>query len=86
MTTSTGDELAILSFDVDPSQNEFSTEVREALDRLPNCLRETFLLVAVQDFTHKEAATRLGIPIGTALSRVSKARKRLHDYLSDFRG
>lgn len=84
-TTSTGEPLAILTFDADPSRNEFSTEVREALDELPDTLRETFMLVAVNDFTHQEAADYLGIPIGTALSRVSKARDRLHRQLSDFR-
>jgi len=86
VTTSTGDPMRVECFDLDPSQHEFCTDIREALDRLPDCIRETFLLVAVDELTHQEAADHLGIPIGTALSRVSKARHRLHRQLGDFRG
>jgi RNA polymerase sigma-70 factor (ECF subfamily) len=78
--------IAVLTFDVDPAQNEFSPEVQRALNQLSDCVRETFLLVAVQGYTHQEAATHLGIPLGTALSRVSKARIRLHKQLVNFRG
>jgi RNA polymerase sigma-70 factor (ECF subfamily) len=51
------------------------------LDQLPTELRETLLLVVVGELTHQEAADLLEIPLGTVLSRVSRARTRLRDYL-----
>ena len=54
---------------------------QRALGRLPEDLRETLLLVVVAELTHQEAADLLGIPLGTVLSRVSRARKRLREYL-----
>jgi len=65
----------------DPLRDEFSDEVQHALDRLPDVLRETLLLVVVAGLTHQEAADLLGVPLGTVLSRVSRARRRLREYL-----
>lgn len=65
----------------DPLRNDFTDEVQRALGRLPRELRETLLLVVVAELTHQEAADLLGIPLGTVLSRVSRARKRLREYL-----
>ena len=68
----------------DPFRDEFSDEVQAALARLPAELRETLLLVVVGELTHQEAADLLGIPLGTVLSRVSRARTRLRDYLGAY--
>ena len=65
----------------DPTQNEYSDQVQQALNRLSGELRETLLLVVVAELTHREAADLLGVPLGTVLSRVSRARKRLREYL-----
>jgi RNA polymerase sigma-70 factor, ECF subfamily len=65
----------------DPSRNEYTDEMQQALDRLPADLRETLLLVVVGELTHQEAAEELGVPLGTVLSRVSRARKRLRELL-----
>lgn len=65
----------------DPFVNEFTDEVQAALDRLPAELRETLLLVVVGELTHQEAADLLGIPLGTVLSRVSRARSRMREFL-----
>ena len=65
----------------DPLHNEISDEMQQALARLPDELRETLLLVVVAELTHQEAADLLEIPLGTVLSRVSRARKRLREYL-----
>lgn len=53
-------------------------EVRAALARLPEDQRTVLLLVAVEDLSYAEAAKVLGIPIGTVMSRLSRARDRLH--------
>jgi RNA polymerase sigma-70 factor (ECF subfamily) len=65
----------------DPLRYEYADEVQRALDRLPDMLRETLLLVVVGELTHQEAADLLGVPLGTVLSRVSRARRRLREYL-----
>ena len=55
--------------------------MQQALGRLPDELKETLLLVVVAELTHQEAADLLDIPLGTVLSRVSRARNRLREYL-----
>lgn len=65
----------------DPFRDEYSDEVQAALDLLPTELRETLLLVVVGELTHQEAADLLEVPLGTVLSRVSRARARLREYL-----
>jgi len=65
----------------DPFAGEFTDEVQAALDRLPHELRETLLMVVVGELTHQEAADLLDVPLGTVLSRVSRARARLREYL-----
>lgn len=67
--------------DRDPFEAELSAAMQRALGRLPPELRETLLLVVVGGLTHQEAADVQGIPLGTVLSRVSRARARLHEYL-----
>ena len=65
----------------DPFANEYGDEMQQALARLPVELRETLLLVVVGELTHQEVADLLHIPLGTVLSRVSRARQRLRQYL-----
>ncbi len=65
----------------DPLANELSDEMQGALDRLPKELRETLLFVVVGELTHQEVANMLEIPLGTVLSRVSRARRRLREFL-----
>jgi len=55
--------------------------MQSALGQLPEQLRETLLLVVVGELTHQEVADLLDLPLGTVLSRVSRARTRLRDYL-----
>jgi RNA polymerase sigma-70 factor (ECF subfamily) len=65
----------------DPFEDELSSAMQQALGRLPEELRETLLLVVVGGLTHQEAADLQGVPLGTVLSRVSRARVRLREYL-----
>jgi RNA polymerase sigma-70 factor (ECF subfamily) len=65
----------------DPTTNDFTDEMQEALSQLPAELRESLLLVVVGELTHQETADTLGVPLGTVLSRVSRARQRLRRHL-----
>ncbi|MBL9080665.1 MAG: RNA polymerase sigma factor [Planctomycetales bacterium] len=79
-----GDELSLLSVrGSDPTDEQYTDEVQAALEKLHDDLRETLLLVVVGELTHQEAADLLDVPIGTVLSRVSRARRRLRELLQD---
>lgn len=65
----------------DPLANDFTDEMQQALSKLPVELKETLLLVVVGELTHQEAADLLEVPLGTVLSRVSRARTRLRESL-----
>ena len=51
--------------------------VRQAMQRLPEEQREALALVSVEGLPYAEAAELLGVPIGTLMSRVARARQRL---------
>jgi len=57
-------------------------DLQVALLRLPEEQREVLLLVGLEQMTYDEAAGVLGIPIGTVMSRLSRARERLRSLLS----
>lgn len=52
-------------------------EVVAALQKLPEEQREVLVLVCVEDFSYRDAADVLSIPIGTVMSRLARARKNL---------
>lgn len=64
----------------DPLSDDLTDEMQRALTMLPRELRESLLLVVVGELTHQETATALGVPLGTVLSRVSRARLRLRKH------
>ena len=65
----------------DPLAGDYTDEMQHALAQLPEELRETLLLVVVGELTHQEVADMQEIPLGTVLSRVSRARRRLRELL-----
>ena len=52
-------------------------ELLRALETLPEEQRSVLLLVSVEDLSYAEAARVLDIPLGTVMSRLSRARERL---------
>ena len=61
-------------------------ELAEALGALPTALREAFLLVKGEGFTHSEAASVLKIPVGTVYFRVHVAIRKLRVALGPIPG
>lgn len=55
--------------------------VQSAIDELPVYFREVLLLCDVEEMSYQEIAETLSIPIGTVMSRLSRARKTLRDGL-----
>ena len=51
--------------------------LREAVAALPDVLRETLVLRELQGCSYNEIATITGVPLGTVMSRLSRARARL---------
>jgi RNA polymerase sigma-70 factor (ECF subfamily) len=76
--------------DVDVVSNELAApggvpdqalDLQRCLGRLPMEQREVLLLVTLQDLGYEEAARITGVPIGTVMSRLSRARARLRDLM-----
>lgn len=55
--------------------------VPQALENLPNEYREILALHAVEGLSYKELSAVIGVPMGTVMSRLSRARSRLQTEL-----
>ena len=60
----------------------FLSEVFSKIGELPEGQRVVVLLAYVEGFTYQETADTLGIPIGTVMSRLASARKKITGALS----
>jgi RNA polymerase sigma-70 factor (ECF subfamily) len=58
-------------------------DLQAALRRLPDEQREVVLLVGLEQLSYAEAAQALDVPIGTVMSRLSRARERLRQLLDE---
>jgi RNA polymerase sigma-70 factor (ECF subfamily) len=78
------DELVYNNAVFTPATPEHLTdeEVIAAVDQLPGHYREVILLTDVHDFSYKETAEILNVPIGTVMSRLNRARKQLKKTLA----
>jgi len=56
--------------------------LNRALEELPTAFREVLVLLEVEGLSYKEIASVLDIPIGTVMSRLARARRRLRESLS----
>ena len=52
-------------------------EVRQAIAELPEEQRLVLALVSIEGLSYRDAAEQLGVPIGTVMSRLSRARGKL---------
>jgi len=57
-------------------------QIRKALEALPVPAREIILLCEVEEMSYSEMGQALGIPVGTVMSRLARARKALRALLA----
>lgn len=68
------EEVEDTSHDGDPEYRLLCRQIVTAVDKLPEAQRVVMMLVAVEGFSYREAADILEVPIGTVMSRLSRAR------------
>jgi RNA polymerase sigma-70 factor (ECF subfamily) len=82
----TSDDEALLDQTLvyEPSIPEHITDedMLAALDQVPQNYRDVLLLADVQEFSYKEVADTLNIPVGTVMSRLSRGRNILRTQLT----
>ena len=61
---------------------EVSDEILQAVGELPPDHRKVFLMAALDESPYHEIARKLGIPMGTVMSRLWRARRTLRERLS----
>jgi RNA polymerase sigma-70 factor (ECF subfamily) len=64
-------------------RNASREEVRQALEEMPPEYREVLVLRELEEMDYKEIAEIAGIPMGTVMSRLSRARDRLRKVLEE---
>lgn len=64
---------------------EMLSHVNVAMNTLPDEQRAILSLVAVQGMSYKEVASSMEIPVGTVMSRLSRARSALLDMMKPYR-
>jgi RNA polymerase sigma-70 factor (ECF subfamily) len=63
-----------------------SERVRTALETLPVALREVLVLREIEELSYREISNVTGVPMGTVMSSLSRARQRLRQELRAFAG
>jgi len=62
---------------------DLSPSTQGKLDALPETFRTVLKLVDLGDLTYREAASELGVPVGTVMSRLHRGRKLLASQLQE---
>jgi RNA polymerase sigma-70 factor, ECF subfamily len=79
------DDMVGFEVSVEPEQEtNFSIAlITNALDTLPAQQREVLVLISLEEMSYKEASEIIGVPIGTVMSRLSRARSYLQSVLEE---
>ena len=65
------------------AQNQIVDRVRAAISQLPLGQRQVLTLVDLEEFSYAEVASILGVPAGTVMSRLCRARRSLKELLQE---
>ncbi len=76
-TVELDDETPISALHAPPADGMQLRDLESALKTLSVEQREILLLVALEEMTYEEVSATLAIPVGTVMSRLSRARQRL---------
>ena len=68
-------------FVTEPQWDALEEVLQEEIDRLPECYRAPIVLCEMEGLTEGQAARRLGRPVGTIRSRLTRGRQRLRSQL-----
>jgi RNA polymerase sigma-70 factor, ECF subfamily len=77
LDVSARDDLVAIEGEEVPERRMLLRRAGEAIDRLPDEQRELMLLVCVEGLSYRDAAEVLELPIGTVMSRLARARRRV---------
>ena len=77
------DLAGTIPFEPPTPQHVTDADMLRALDALPDGFREVVLLADVQELSYREIAAALEVPIGTVMSRLSRARQMMRRQLTD---
>ena len=72
------------SAEVEALENLPDSDIKNALQELPEEFRMAVYLADVEGFSYKEIAEIVGIPAGTVMSRLHRGRKLLREQLADY--
>lgn len=61
----------------------FEAAVVSSLHDLPTKFRQVVELVDVEELSYEEAAEAIGVPVGTVMSRLHRARRRMREQLAE---
>ncbi|GAA6119833.1 RNA polymerase sigma factor [Acidovorax sp. FG27] len=61
--------------------HDTALDLERCLQRLPPDQRAVLLLVTLEDLPYTEVARVLGVPVGTVMSRLSRARSRMREWM-----
>ncbi|MCB1791631.1 MAG: RNA polymerase sigma factor [Gammaproteobacteria bacterium] len=85
ITPDTGLESDLLAASDDPehsaNRNQLVARTREAIARLGDDQRQVLTLVDIAEFSYADTASILDVPVGTVMSRLSRARRRMRELL-----
>lgn len=73
-----------VAFEPSIPQSLTDEDIIHALGRVPAKFAQVLLLTDVEEFTYKETAAMLHVPIGTIMSRVHRGRRLLRQELSGY--
>lgn len=73
-----------VAFEPSIPQRLTDEDILGAIKRVPKKFSDVVMLTDIEEFTYKEAADLLGVPIGTVMSRLHRGRRLLRQELTDY--